>query len=230
MTADELREALETELAWRQEEYALCKNQQNDMPQCRRGRYRRGLVLILYAQMEGYLKICLQTYIQYINAQRLTGGQVSVRLLAAGMRHSLTADGSKGKSTRLYRKWLQDDCTYHFYQQVDCMEKAEALKEQILKLDDQLVDAGSVAGYDALQKNLYQLGLPVDLFDRYQKDLDALANHKDAIAQGIVRSGVTRQELAGWESKAGGIASGVMRLLYDYVKHEKYRIRNGSAR
>ena len=71
MTADELRASLEAELAWRQEELAFFKNQLNDVIEENKNKYRKSLVLILYSHMEGYIKICLQTYIQYINSQRL---------------------------------------------------------------------------------------------------------------------------------------------------------------
>ena len=71
MTADELRAALEVELAWRQEELAFFKNQLNEIAEENKNKYRKSLVLILYSHLEGYIKICLQTYVQYINSQRL---------------------------------------------------------------------------------------------------------------------------------------------------------------
>lgn len=77
MTADELRAALEMELAWRQEELAFFKNQLNEIPENNKDRYRKSLVLILYSHMEGFIKICLQTYIQYINSQKLKRGDVN---------------------------------------------------------------------------------------------------------------------------------------------------------
>ena len=57
MTANELREELETELAWRQEELAFFKNQLNNISdENDQRRYRKSLVLILYSHMEGYIK------------------------------------------------------------------------------------------------------------------------------------------------------------------------------
>ena len=63
MTADELRAALEAELAWRQEELAFFKNQLSDITEENKNKYRKCLVLILYSHLEGYIKICLQTYV-----------------------------------------------------------------------------------------------------------------------------------------------------------------------
>ena len=85
MTADELRLVLETELAWRQEELAFFKNQLNEIVEEDKDRYRKSLVLILYSHMEGYIKICLQTYIQYINSQGLKRKEVDTGLMVASM-------------------------------------------------------------------------------------------------------------------------------------------------
>ncbi len=51
MTADELRAALEVELAWRQEELAFFKNQLNEIAKENKNKYRKSLVLILYSQI-----------------------------------------------------------------------------------------------------------------------------------------------------------------------------------
>ena len=80
MTADELRAVLETELAWRQEELAFFKNQLNEVEESNKNKYRKSLVLILYSHMEGYIKIGLQTYIQYINSQGLNRRDVNTGL------------------------------------------------------------------------------------------------------------------------------------------------------
>ncbi|MCI8917415.1 MAG: hypothetical protein HFH29_01340 [Eubacterium sp.] len=63
MTADELRAALEIELAWRQEELAFFKNQLNEIAEEHKNKYRKSLVLILYSHLEGYIKfVCRHIY------------------------------------------------------------------------------------------------------------------------------------------------------------------------
>lgn len=56
MTANELREELEEELRWRQEELAFFKNQLSNInseeDSCR---YRKSLVFLLYSHFEGYV-------------------------------------------------------------------------------------------------------------------------------------------------------------------------------
>ncbi len=91
MTVDELRAALEVELAWRQEELAFFKNQLNEIAEENKNKYRKSLVLILYSHLEGYIKICLQTYVQYINSQRLNRRDVNTGLMVASMHKEFVA-------------------------------------------------------------------------------------------------------------------------------------------
>ena len=75
-----------------------------------------------------------------------------------------------------------------------------------------------------LQKNLYKIGLPINLFDNYQSDIDALVNRRNSIAHGNFRSGVTAEEFSNWETKVSNILSEVVRLLYDYANNKKYLV------
>ena len=61
MTADELRAALEADMAWRQEDLAFFKNQLNNISEDDKDRYRKSLVLILYSHMEGFVMDIAET-------------------------------------------------------------------------------------------------------------------------------------------------------------------------
>ncbi|MCI8283772.1 MAG: hypothetical protein HFE90_00645 [Firmicutes bacterium] len=225
MKADELREALELELAWRQEELAFFKNQLNEIAEENKDKYRKSLVLILYSHMEGYIKICLQTYVQYINSQKLNRKDVNTGLMVASMHKEFVAYENLDRKSEIFRRKLPDDAHLHrLYRRVDFMEKVEDFKEQELNIDDQIIDTESNLWYIVLQKNLYKLGLPVDLFDEFQNDIDALVNRRNSIAHGNFRSGVTEKEFTDWEIKVSDILSGIMRLLYDYANNKRYLI------
>ena len=106
MTADELRAVLETELAWRQEELAFFKNQLNEVEESNKNKYRKSLVLILYSHMEGYIKIGLQTYIQYINSQGLNRRDVNTGLMVASMHKEFIAYENMERKSEFFRKAL----------------------------------------------------------------------------------------------------------------------------
>ena len=223
MTADELRTALEAELAWRQEELAFFKNQLNEISEENKNRYRKSLVLILYSHLEGYIKICLQTYLQYINAKRLIRKDVNIGLMVASMHKEFKAYENLDRKCEIFRKELPDDFRMHrLYRRVDFMEKVEDFKEQELNIDDQIIDTESNLRYIVLQKNLYKIGLPVNLFDNCQNDIDSLINRRNSIAHGNFHSGVTAEEFSNWEAKVSDVLSEVTRLLYDYANNEKY--------
>lgn len=225
MTADEFRAALEAELAWRQEELAFFKNQLNEISEEEKNKYRKSLVLILYSHMEGYIKICLQTYIQYINSQELIRKDVKTGLIVASMHKEFIAYENLERKSELFRKELPDDTRLHrLYRRVDFMEKVDDFKEQKLNIEDQIIDTESNLWYIVLQKNLYKVGLPIDLFDGYQSAIDALVNRRNSIAHGNFRSGVTAEEFSNWETKVSDVLSGVTRLLYDYANNKKYLV------
>lgn len=225
MTADELRAALETELAWRQEELAFFKNQLNEVEERNKNKYRKSLVLILYSHMEGYIKIGLQTYIQYINSQGLNRRDVNTGLMVASMHKEFIAYENMERKSEFFRRALPDDTRLHrLYRRVDFMEKMENFKEQELVIDDQIIDTESNLWYIVLQKNLYKIGLPVDLFDDYRSDIDALVNRRNSIAHGNFKSGVTDTEFSNWERKVSEILEGITRLLYDYAKNRRYLV------
>ena len=225
MTADELRAVLETELAWRQEELAFFKNQLNEVEESNKNKYRKSLVLILYSHMEGYIKIGLQTYIQYINSQGLNRRDVNTGLMVASMHKEFIAYENMERKSEFFRKTLPDDTRLHrLYRRVDFMEKMENFKEQELVIDDQIIDTESNLWYIVLQKNLYKIGLPVDLFDDYRSDIDALVNRRNSIAHGNFKSGVTDIEFSNWERKVSEILEGITRLLYDYARNKRYLV------
>ncbi len=223
MTANELRAALETELAWRQEELAFFKNQLNSIKEDNKSKYRKSLVLVLYAHLEGYIKISLQTYIQYINSQQLSRKDVNTGLMVASMYKEFLAYENLDRKCEIFRRELPDDARLHrLFRRIDFMEKVDDFKEQKLNIDDQIINTESNLRYIVLQKNLYKIGLPIDLFNDYQSDIDALVNRRNSIAHGDFKAGVTAQEFSNWETKVFSILSGVTRLLYDYANNKRY--------
>ena len=224
MTADEYRANLESELAWRQEEIAFFKNQLNYISDNIKNRYRKSLVLILYSHLEGYIKLSLQTYIQYINSLGLTRNMVKVGLKTASMNREFNAYDNSDRKCNVFRRELPNDSRLHkFFRRVDFVSQYEEFVEQSLEIDDGIVNTESNLWYIVLQKNLYKLGLPIDLFEEYESDIDALVNRRNSITHGNFRSGISQEEFQRWETSTIDVLSGVTRLLYDYARNERYK-------
>lgn len=229
MTADEFRAILENDLAWRQEELAFFKNQLNYISDNNKNRYRKALVLILYSHLEGYIKLSLQTYIQFINSLSLTRNMVTVGLKAAAMSREFNAYDNLDRKSNIFKRELPEDSSLHrFYRRVDFVSQYDEFSGKELEIDDSIVNTESNIWYIVLQKNLYKLGLPIDLFEEYESDINALVNRRNSIAHGNFRSGISQEEFHNWEISTYDVLSGITRLLYDYAWNEKYKKqRNG---
>lgn len=140
---------MEIELAWRQEEIAFFKNQLNYVTEDKKGKYRKSLVLILYSHFEGYTKICLQTYIQYINSQNLDRRDVNFGLMVAGMNKEFLAYENLDRKCDIFRKELPEDAKLHrLFRRVDFMEELDNFMNQKLHIQDSLIDTESNLWYN----------------------------------------------------------------------------------
>ena len=204
MTPDEFRAELEEELRWRQEELVFFKNQLSNIEsEIDADRYRKSLVLILYSHFEGYVKIALQTYIKYIR--------------------EFLAYENLDRKCSVFKTELPDDTALHrFCRRVDFIQQMEEFQNSILHLDDTTVNTESNLRYVILQKNLYKLGIPIDLFVEHKKDIDDLVNRRNGIAHGNAHAGISNMDFSNWESKVQRILSDITRLLYDYANHQRY--------
>lgn len=222
-----MRTNLESELAWRQEDLAFFKNQLNNInDESSKDRYRKSLVLMLYSHLEGFIKIGLQIYIQYINSLDIERNKVNSNLVASSMHKELNAYDNFDRKCAIFKRDLPDDTKLHrFYRRVDLLDSLEEFKNKKVYIDDNTIDTESNLWYIVLQKNLFKVGLPVDLFKDCAIDIDGLVNRRNAIAHGDMRAGVTMREYENWEEKVSLIFSEVNRLLYDYAKNGKYLVR-----
>lgn len=224
MTPDEFRAELEEELRWRQEELAFFKNQLVDIVlENDADRYRKSLVLILYSHFEGYVKIALQTYIEYLNSFCVLQKDVVPALAASGMHKEFIAYENLDRKCAIFKTALPEDTALHrFYRRVDFIEQMNDFQNSVLHLEDSLIDTESNLWYVVLQKNLYKLGIPITLFDEHAREIDALVNRRNSIAHGNSHAGVSKTEFSKWESKVQRILSDITLLLYDYANRQRY--------
>lgn len=215
---------METELAWRQEELAFLKNQlSNISDESQKDKYRKSMVLMVYSHFEGFVKICLLSYIQYVNSLKLNRNVFNEQLIASSMNRELNAYDNNDEKCSIFRKKLPEDKRLHrFYRRVHLLEEIDNFKQSELVIPDETIDTESNLWYIVLQKNLYKVGLPIDLFDELSSDIDSLVNRRNSIAHGTERSGVREQEYSKWEEKTYGVMEEIIKCIYSDVCHEKY--------
>lgn len=122
----------------------------------------------------------------------------------------------------IFSKLYEDRKLHRFYRRVNLMESIDEFKQNTLVIQDDTIDMESNLWYVVLQKNLYKVGLPVDLFDEYAKDIDALVNRRNSIAHGNEKSGISEAEYTKWESKIYTIMEDIIKVLYRNASEEQY--------
>ena len=122
----------------------------------------------------------------------------------------------------IIKKFASDDSIHGLYRRVNLLESSSNLLSQPLIIEDTAVDTESNLWYVVLQKNLYRLGLPTDMFEEYRSDIDNLVNRRNTIAHGSRTDGVADTEYVRWESSTKSVMENIVRKIYFYANNEKY--------
>ena len=218
-----MRLELEKELEWRREEMVFFNNQLTEVADDKKDRYRKSLVLMLYSHFEGYMKISLQTYIKYLNLLNLKRSEADIHLQASSMSRKFDEHEDTNRKPEPTNSISKEDKHLHrLGRRVELLEKLDGYKERILIIDDKIINTESNLRSEILQKNLYRIGLPTDLFESHHKSIDALVNRRNEIAHGKSTSGVGEREYKKWSTEVNRIMNETTRALYDCVIGQKY--------
>ena len=224
MTPEKMREDLEEELLWRQEEMAFLKNQLNSIESdLQKDRYRKCLVSMLYSHFEGFVKISLLTYAQFLNELGIYCYDVNTQLRASVLNNEFNAYDNLDKKNKVFSNKLpQDEGLHRYCRRVDFLDELDGFLNQKVHIEDSTIDTESNLWSIVLKKNLFKIGLPIDMIDDYARDIDALVNRRNSIAHGSSKNGVRESEYIEWERKTNFIMETICALLYEYAVNSKY--------
>jgi hypothetical protein len=225
LTKDELRELLEDELFWRTEEINFFKRQlSNFQTDIEEKKYRKSLVLILYSHLEGFVKVALTTYAQYLSKLEKKREEFEYNLIATSMHSEFKAYENKDTKCNLFnnKKVPSDSKIHGLYRRVNLIESSSRLVNLNLVINDDAIDTESNVWYIVLVKNLYRMGLPTDMFEAFSTDIDALVNRRNSIAHGSRSSGITEREYQKWEDSIKRIMEDIVKNIYSYISSENY--------
>ena len=162
-----------------------------------RERYRRSLVLMLYAHFEGAVKFSLQTYLRFVNDQGITVAEASSSIAAASLRDVLHALRDPQKKCDLFQRALPDDSALHrLARERDFLEEIPGVLSRVVILPDSLVDTESNLRPIVLRKLLYQVGLDHQMFQAHDPTVHQLLELRNKIAHGESLGGI-REEVYG---------------------------------
>ena len=219
MNLTALRAELEADRAWREQEIRTFQNRGSTIgDEEELKRYRRALVLLLYAHYEGFCKFAFTLYATAINSSGISCGDCVRSLAAASLNDMFRNLRNPQKKCDLFRRELPDDAKLHqFAREREFIERTAEVERRPVKIPDDVVDTESNLTPVVLKKNLYRLGLPHDQFEAHDGEIHQLLNLRNGVAHGDLKDGV--EETAYMRLRAAtfaimsGLGAGIMKAL-----------------
>lgn len=230
MTAAHARAEIEEDRLWRSDEIRLLRNQLSVLPESKRDIFRRSLVIMLYAHLEGFCHRALEIYVARINDLQLTVGQVEWSLAAAALSDVFDKLHNTDLKCKIFKKSLPNDPKLHrFARDRDFLEAIYDFENATVRIDSgSVVDTESNLKPSVLRKMLYRLGLDHSLVDSCSNLLNQLIGKRNNIAHGSSRAPVTRKDYEKFEHTANSVMDAVTTLVFDSLNGSRF-LRAGSA-
>jgi len=214
-----LRAELESDRAWREEEIRAFQNRGSTIQDEQElNRYRRALVLLLYAHYEGFCKFAFTLYATAINSSGISCGEATYAIAAASLSDMFHDLRDTRKKCDFFRRELPDDAKLHqFAREREFIERAAEVERRTVKIPDDVVDTESNLTPIVLRKNLYRLGLPHDQFESHEGKIHQLLNLRNGISHGDLKEGVEETAYLRLRAAAfsimSGLGTGIMKAL-----------------
>jgi hypothetical protein len=225
MSLAEVRAELDEELTWRLEELRFFKNRLGEFRRDEeRERYRRAMVVMLYAHVEGFWKAAFTIYVKAINKTGLRCSDAVEALVAAAFTEALEALADGGRKSDYFRHSAPDDAKLHrFSRQQEFVSRIDEFVSQTVVIEpDDVVDTESNLKPVVIRKNLFRLGFQHDAFKEHEGTVDWLLNWRNQIAHGATRSGLTAEHYEPLERAVIDVMSTIVRFIYDSLKEQRY--------
>lgn len=216
-----LRAELEADRAWREEEIREFQNRGSTIEDEEElNRYRRALVLLLYAHYEGYCKFAFTLYATAINSSGISCGEATYAIAAASLNDMFRNLRNPEKKCDLFRRELPDDAKLHqFAREREFIERTAEVEMRPVKIPDNVVDTESNLTPVVMKKNLYRLGLPHEQFEVHDGDIHQLLNLRNGVSHGDLKEGVGETVYmrlrAATFAIMSGLGTGIMKALSD---------------
>jgi hypothetical protein len=196
MNIPNLWSEIEEDLSWRLDELRFFQNQLATLDsEQERERFRRALVLLLYAHFEGFCKFALSLYVNSINRSGITCADATFAIAAASLSDLFKALRNPEKKIPEFRHSLPDDTTLHrFGREREFVERTAEFATRPVSVADDVVDTESNLKPVVLRKNLYRLGFPPDQFAEHEGRINQLLEYRNKISHGEMQAGLNRNK------------------------------------
>lgn len=225
MQLEEIRAEMEEELTWRQREIVFLRNVMVGITkEEEKERYRKSLIVMLYAHFEGFCKTCLLIYVKAINDLNLTRKEANYSLVSSSMEGIFNGYDNLDKKCKVFKRELPNDTDLHrFYRRTDLVVQFNEFLEQKLVIADNVINTESNLWYHVLKKNLFKLGIDYTVFNQYQSSIDKLVNKRNSIAHGSERFGIAESEYRKIQDDIIETMNNIIRILMKNLKDESFK-------
>lgn len=188
-----VRAELENDQAWREEEIRRLQNVVAGLrSQDEQEKFRRPLVLILYAHLEGFCKFALNLYVNEVNKTRVSCKDANFAIAAAALSDLFHALRDPQRKCEEFRRDLPDDTQLHrFARDREFVERTTDFGNRNVQIPDSIVDTESNLSPITLRKNLFRLGLKHNQFEDQEPQIQRLLNIRNNIGHGSMKEGVS---------------------------------------
>jgi len=220
----DVRAQLEVELAWRLDELRLLQNQLGlIVSEADSDRYRKMLVVMLYAHFEGFCKDAWLLYVDTVNRLGIHRLQASDAIAAASLSELFHSLEDPRRKCDEFRRSLPDDSKLHrFFRQVEFVFEVRSIWRRKVVLPEGVVDTEANLSVAQLRKSLFRLGLETDGFEAYEGSIHRLVNLRHAVAHGAHKLGVSQTDYVGFRDAVFNVMNGMSKLIWQALVEKKY--------
>jgi len=188
-----------------------------------RDRFRRALVLLLYAHFEGFCRFAFTLYVNAINNAGINCAQASSAVAAASLSDLFKALRNPQKKIPEFRRVLPDDTKLHrFGREREFVERAADFSNRPVQVRDDIVDTESNLNPVVLRKNLYRLGFSHNQFSAQEASINQLLEYRNKISHGEMQAGLKSDRYDQLSTSALAVMQEVKRQVMDAIENERY--------
>ncbi len=195
MTLEEFQEEIEIEREWREKEINFLNNHQGSMEGDEQKLFRRSIICLIYAHIEGFVQFSFSLYINAINQKELECSAVKPAIAAAAFHTEFYALKNKEKKNPFFKKAFPDDTHLHaFSREIEFIENINEFNCHIVKIPDNFINTENNVGQQVMEKMLFKIGLDHTELKDINAPLGRLLNVRNDISHGKRKAGIDDED------------------------------------
>jgi hypothetical protein len=224
MTHTDFLSELEADFEWRFAEVTTLKGAVGLASPGDRDTLRKSLILVLYSHLEGFCVFALRHYVEAVNQAGVPCGDATPAILAGAWEQLFNAVFHGDQKCDLFsRRFPNDEGLHSHWRRRHFVEEIRGFEAGAVRLDEDVIDAGSNLKPLVLQRNLFILGLDHSFVGPHASTLSRLLGRRNSIAHGTERRGVPELEYEEYERIARTICRDLTDLLETSHRNRVYR-------